>query len=101
VQRITRKFVDPELKRQTRQQQKQAEKAKLHRIIESMSEAEARAYLDERKARRAEEKGRVRAAMGSGQVFMIDLVFEGKMNEKENKSLTKQIELIMRAIKQF
>ena len=37
--------------------------------------------------------------MESGQVMMIDMVYEDKMNPKENKSLTKQIELIMKAIK--
>ena len=37
--------------------------------------------------------------MESGQVMMIDMVYEDKMNLKENKSLTKQIELIMKAIK--
>ena len=31
--------------------------------------------------------------------MMIDLVYEDKMNPKENKSLCKQIELIMKAIK--
>jgi hypothetical protein len=37
--------------------------------------------------------------MPTGQVFMIDLVYEAKMNGKENKSLGKQIELIMKGIK--
>lgn len=37
--------------------------------------------------------------MKTGQTVMIDLVFEGKMNGKENKSLAKQIELIMKGIK--
>lgn len=37
--------------------------------------------------------------MGHGQVIMIDMVYESKMNEKENRSLAKQIELIMKAIK--
>ena len=31
--------------------------------------------------------------------MMIDLVYEDKMNPKENKSLAKQVELIMKAIK--
>ena len=29
--------------------------------------------------------------MGHGQVFMIDMAYESKMNEKENRSLGKQI----------
>lgn len=29
--------------------------------------------------------------MTSGQVMMLDLVFEDKMNSKENKSLCKQV----------
>lgn len=37
--------------------------------------------------------------MGSGQVIMVDLAFEELMNGKENKSLAKQIELIMKGIK--
>lgn len=37
--------------------------------------------------------------MAHGQVVMIDLVYESKMNEKENRSLAKQVELIMKAIK--
>ena len=32
-------------------------------------------------------------------MMMIDLVFEHKMNSKENKSLSKQIELITQVIK--
>ena len=37
--------------------------------------------------------------MGTGQVIMVDLAFEELMNGKENKSLAKQIELIMKGIK--
>jgi hypothetical protein len=37
--------------------------------------------------------------MNTGQVMMIDCVFESKMNVKENKSLCKQAELIMKAIR--
>lgn len=37
--------------------------------------------------------------MTTGQVMMIDLVYEDKMNGKENRSLAKQIELIMKVIK--
>lgn len=37
--------------------------------------------------------------MGVGQMMILDLVYEDKMNQKENKSLGKQIQLIMRAIK--
>lgn len=66
-----------------------------------MTKEEAREYLDERKKEHAFKKQRVRQAMGHGQVIMLDLVYESKMNEKENKSLIKQIELIMHAIKHF
>jgi hypothetical protein len=37
--------------------------------------------------------------MTTGQMIILDLVFESKMNEKENRSLGSQIELIMKAIK--
>lgn len=37
--------------------------------------------------------------MSHGQMFILDLTFESKMNSKENKSLASQIELIMKAIK--
>ena len=39
--------------------------------------------------------------MTTGQVFMIDMSFEDQMNEKENRSLAKQVELLMRVIKHF
>jgi hypothetical protein len=37
--------------------------------------------------------------MATGQMIILDLVFESKMNQKENRSLGSQIELIMKAIK--
>ena len=37
--------------------------------------------------------------MQTGQIVMVDLVYEDRMNGKENKSLGKQIELIMKGIK--
>lgn len=37
--------------------------------------------------------------MATGHVIILDLVYEGKMNSKENKSLGSQIELIMKAIR--
>ena len=39
--------------------------------------------------------------MTTGQVFMLDLVYDDFMNGKEKKSLAKQIELIMIAIKRI
>lgn len=33
--------------------------------------------------------------------MVIDLVYENRMNPKENRSLAKQIELIMQSIKQL
>lgn len=40
----------------------------------------------------------MREGIKIGQPILIDLVFESKMNGKENKSLAKQIELITKAI---
>jgi Trm5-related predicted tRNA methylase len=37
--------------------------------------------------------------MATGQMIILDLVYEGKMNNKENKSLGSQIELILKAIR--
>jgi hypothetical protein len=47
-----------------------------------MTEVEARAYLDNRKALRKEKKEKLKSAMGTGQVIVIDLTYEGKMNNK-------------------
>ena len=35
--------------------------------------------------------------MSTGQMIILDLVYEDKMNNKENKSLGSQIELILKA----
>ena len=67
--------------------------------MSTMTEEEAKKFKKEAKYKRKEEREKVRKAMGTGQVMMIDLVFEDKMNGKENKSLGKQVELIMKAIK--
>lgn len=37
--------------------------------------------------------------MATGQMIILDLVYEEKMNNKENKSLGSQIELILKAIR--
>lgn len=37
--------------------------------------------------------------MATGMPILVDLVFEEKMNEKENRSLAKQLKLIMKLIK--
>ena len=37
--------------------------------------------------------------MSTGQMIILDLVYEDKMNNKENKSLGSQIELILKAIR--
>jgi len=47
--------------------------------------------LDGLKKERADLKLKVRSAMKDGQIIMLDLAYEDKMNEKENKSLSKQI----------
>lgn len=64
-----------------------------------MSQEEVKTFMKERKEKKKEEREKVLKAMNTGQVMMIDLVFEEKMNGKENKSLTKQIQLIMKGIK--
>lgn len=56
-----------------------------------MSQEEVKTFMKERKEKKKEEREKVLKAMNTGQVMMIDLVFEEKMNGKENKSLTKQI----------
>lgn len=38
--------------------------------------------------------------MATGQVIMVDLAYEQAMNGKENKSLAKQLQLIIKGIKQ-
>lgn len=47
--------------------------------------------MDGIKAKKKEKKERVRNAMATGQMMILDLAYEGKMNEKENKSLGNQI----------
>lgn len=44
---------------------------------------------------------KIKAAMATGQKIIIDMVYEERMNDKENKSLGKQMTLIQRAIKLF
>lgn len=82
---------DIDLKKQRNLERRQAEKAKLHQIIGNMSQEEIKKFIIERKQKRAQQKQKVKNAMDTGQVMIVDLVFEEKMNGKENKSLAKQI----------
>ena len=45
-----------------------------------MTEEEGKAYLSAVKKEKEEMKLKVRKAMGHGQVFMVDAVYEDKMN---------------------
>ena len=88
---MTKHIWDEETKKQKRQGQKEAAKARLHQVIDQMSEVEKREYLDEKKAKRKEAKDKVRKAMKDGRPILLDLVYEGRMNDKENTSLGKQV----------
>ncbi len=79
------------MRKQRNHERRQADKAKLLKIKETMSQEEIKTFMKERKEKKKEEREKVLKAMNTGQVMMIDLVFEEKMNGKENKSLTKQI----------
>lgn len=79
------------MRKQRNHERRQADKAKLMKIKETMSQEEIKTFMKERKEKKKEEREKVLKAMNTGQVMMIDLVFEEKMNGKENKSLTKQI----------
>lgn len=90
---------DADMKRKRNIERRNAEKAKMNQIISNMSEEQLRNFIEGRKQKKKEEKEKVRNAMHTGQVIMVDLAFEEFMNGKENKSLAKQIELIMKGIK--
>ena len=64
-----------------------------------MTPEEANKFQRENSERKKLERERVKQAMETGQVMMIDIVFEDRMGAKENKSLAKQIELITKVIK--
>lgn len=99
LERLERDLNDQQLRKQRNHERRQADKAKLLKIKETMSQEEIKTFMKERKEKKKEEREKVLKAMNTGQVMMIDLVFEEKMNGKENKSLTKQIQLIMKGIK--
>ena len=48
----------------------------MHSIIDKMTKEEARVYLDTKKKEKADLKAKVRQAMGHGQMFILDLVYE-------------------------
>jgi hypothetical protein len=90
---------DAELKKKRNVERRNYEKAKINQIISKMNEEELRNFIEGRKNKRKENKEKVRNAMETGQVIMVDLAYEKLMNGKENKSLGKQIELITKGIK--
>lgn len=49
-------------------------------MIDNMTKQEARIYLDSINKEKADLKQKVRDAMKNGQIFMLDLVYEEKMN---------------------
>ena len=78
--KLTKYLHDPEFKNTKKKEQKKIQKDKMHQIIDKMTKEEARAYLDEIKKNKASVKVKVREAMSHGQIFMIDMVYEEKMN---------------------
>ena len=64
-----------------------------------MNEEEVRAYLDEKKTYKIKAKERSIKALEVGMPILVDMAYESRMNNKENKSLAMQIELIMKAVK--
>ena len=74
-----------------KREQRQAQKEKMHQMTNNMSKEEAKAFLTAIKKHKDELKQKIRKAMGHGQVFMVDMVYEGNMNDKENRSLGKQV----------
>lgn len=99
IAKLERDMNDPELKKKRNHERRQAEKNKISSILATLSPEEVKKFVVERK--QAKELGRQRAIQGmlNGQTIMVDLVFESRMNGKENKSLSKQIELITQAVK--
>lgn len=66
-----------------------------------MTEEELSEFYTLRNQKKKEDREKVRKSVLTGQVMIIDLVYEDRMNSKENRSLAKQIELIMQSIKQL
>lgn len=66
-----------------------------------MTEEELSEFYTLRNQKKKEDREKVRKSVLTGQVMIIDLVYEDRMNPKENRSLAKQIELIMQSIKQL
>lgn len=99
IAKLEQDMNDADLKRKRNIERRNAEKAKMNQIISTMTPEELKAFIEDRKRKRKEEKEKVRNAMATGQVIMVDLAYEEMMNGKENKSLAKQIELIMKGIK--
>lgn len=78
---------------------RQQEKKKMMKEIEGMTEEEAREFIKAKREKKKMVKERTIKALESGMPILIDMVYEDKMNEKENKSLATQIELIMKVVK--
>ena len=66
-----------------------------------MTEEELSEFYTLRNQKKKEDREKVRKSVLTGQVMIIDLFYEDRMNPKENRSLAKQIELIMQSIKQL
>jgi hypothetical protein len=56
-------------------------------------------FLDARKEKKRIAKEKMMQALIDGQQVLVDMVYEKVMNEKENKSLAIQVELIMKTIR--
>lgn len=89
VQKLIRQVHED--RKEKRKHRKETDLKKLKEVLSTMTEIEARAYLDDIKAKKKEKKEKVREAMATGQMMILDLAYEGKMNEKENKSLGNQV----------
>jgi len=68
-----------------------------------MTEEEKRAFLDNRKQQRKDFKNKAKDFLEQekGIPFIIDVAYENRMDDKENKSLAIQIDLIVKAIKRM
>lgn len=64
-----------------------------------MTPEEANEFMRKKNIKKKQDQERIRIAKKNGHPIMIDLVFEERMNGKENKSLAKQIELIYKGLR--
>jgi Trm5-related predicted tRNA methylase len=90
---------DPEQRKERHQLRRQQNRNKLEKEIKGMNSEEIKLFLAGKKKAKLEQRDRTAMGLQLGTPILVDAVFEAKMNEKENKSLAIQIELIMKAIK--